>query len=153
MVTTNDISRAVAQVLPVLQVPCTCKIELSWLVPSTEPCVLCENQGWVPTISLTHIITNLEYPFTLVFKYDMIGWNASITLDSEPTNLQRTNNNTYASPIDAIYEALFETLTDRIHEGMVGKRPRRTRGRGRVIKNTKATEESEAWKPNQLGTE
>jgi len=149
MVTTNDISRAVAQVLPVLQVPCTCKI----IRVNTGPCGYCRDQGWMPTISLTHIITNIEYPFTLVFKYDMIGWYASITLDSEPTNLQRTNNNTYASPIDAIYEALFETLTDRIQEGMAGKRPRRTRGRGRPIKSIKATEESEAWKPNQLETE
>ena len=149
MVTTTDISRAVAQVLPVLQVPCTCKI----IRVNTGPCGYCRDQGWIPSISLSHIITNLEYAFTLVFKYDMIGWYASITLDSEPTNLQRTNNNTYASPIDAIYEALFETLTDRIQEGMAGKRPRRTRGRGRPIKSIKATEESEAWKPNQLGTE
>jgi len=107
MVTTTDISRAVAQVLPVLQVPCTCKI----IRVNTGPCGYCKDQGWIPTISLSHIITNLEYPFTLVFKYDMIGWYASITLDSEPTNLQRTNNNTYASPIEAIYEALFATLT------------------------------------------
>jgi len=147
-VSTNDVYRAVAGVMPVLQVPCVCK-----LVPVFRPCEHCADNGWIPSISLSHIITNLEYPFTLVFKYDMIGWNASITLDSEPTNLQRTNNNTYASPIEAIYEALFETLTDRIREGMEGKRPRRTRGRGRPIKNIKATEESETWKPNQLGTE
>jgi len=149
MVTTTDISRAVAQVLPALQVPCTCKI----IRVNTGPCGYCRDQGWIPTISLSHIITNLEYPFTLVFKYDMIGWYANITLDSEPTNLQRTNNNTYASPIEAIYEALFETLADRIREGMAGKHPRRTRGRGRAIKNTKATEESESWKPNQLEIE
>ena len=148
VITPNEISRAVAQVLPVLQVPCTCKI-----MQSTSPCGYCKDQGWLPTISLSHIITNLEYPFTLVFKYDMIGWYANITLDSEPTNLQRTNNNTYASPIEAIYEALFETLADRIREGMAGKHPRRTRGRGRAIKNTKATEESESWKPNQLEIE
>jgi len=147
-VSTNDVYRAVAGVMPVLQVPCVCK-----LVPVFRPCEHCADNGWIPSISLSHIITNLEYPFTLVFKYDMIGWYASITLDSEPTNLQRTNNNTYASPIEAIYEALFETLTDRIQEGMAGKRPRRTRGRGRPIKSIKATEESEAWKPNQLGTE
>jgi len=147
-VSTNDVYRAVAGVMPVLQVPCVCK-----LVPVFRPCEHCADNGWIPSISLSHIITNLEYPFTLVFKYDMIGWYASITLDSEPTNLQRTNNNTYASPIEAIYEALFETLTDRIQEGMAGKRPRRTRGRGRPIKSIKATEESEAWRPNQLGTE
>ena len=82
----------------------------------------------------------------------MIGWYANITLDSEPTNSQRTNNNTYASPIEAIYEALFETLTDRIGEGMEVTRSRRTRGRGRPIRN-KATEESESWKLNQLETE
>ena len=147
-VSTNDVYRAVAGVMPVLQVPCVCK-----LVPVFRPCEHCADNGWIPSISLSHIITNIEYAFTLVFKYDMIGWYASITLDSEPTNLQRTNNNTYASPIEAIYEALFETLTDRIQEGMAGKRPRRTRGRGRPIKSIKATEESEAWKPNQLGTE
>ena len=147
-VSTNDVYRAVAGVMPVLQIPCVCK-----LMAVIRPCGHCADYGWIPSISLSHIITNLEYPFTLVFKYDMIGWYASITLDSEPTNLQRTNNNTYASPIEAIYEALFETLTDRIREGMEGKRPRRTRGRGRPIKNIKATEESEAWKPNQLGTE
>ncbi len=146
-VTTNDIYRAVAGVMPVLQVPCVCK-----LMSVIRPCGHCSDYGWIPSISLSHIITNIEYPFTLVFKYDMIGWYANITLDSEPTNLQRTNNNTYASPIEAIYEALFETLTDRIGEGMEVTRSRRTRGRGRPIRN-KATEESESWKLNQLETE
>ena len=146
-VTTNDIYRAVAGVMPILQVPCVCK-----LMTVIRPCGHCADYGWIPSISLSHIITNIEYPFTLVFKYDMIGWYANITLDSEPTNLQRTNNNTYASPIEAIYEALFETLTDRIGEGMEVTRSRRTRGRGRPIRN-KATEESESWKLNQLETE
>lgn len=146
-VTSNDIYRAVAGVMPVLQVPCVCK-----LMSVIRPCGHCSDYGWIPSISLSHIITNIEYPFTLVFKYDMIGWYANITLDSEPTNLQRTNNNTYASPIEAIYEALFETLTDRIGEGMEVTRSRRTRGRGRPIRN-KATEESESWKLNQLETE
>lgn len=146
-VTSNDIYRAVAGVMPVLQVPCVCK-----LMTVIRPCGHCSDYGWIPSISLSHIITNIEYPFTLVFKYDMIGWYANITLDSEPTNLQRTNNNTYASPIEAIYEALFETLTDRIGEGMEVTRSRRTRGRGRPIRN-KATEESESWKLNQLETE
>ena len=146
-VTTNDIYRAVAGVMPILQVPCVCK-----LMSVIRPCGHCSDYGWIPSISLSHIITNIEYPFTLVFKYDMIGWYANITLDSEPTNLQRTNNNTYASPIEAIYEALFETLTDRIGEGMEVTRSRRTRGRGRPIRN-KATEESESWKLNQLETE
>ena len=146
-VTSNEIYRAVAGVMPVLQVPCVCK-----LMTVIRPCGHCSDYGWIPSISLSHIITNIEYPFTLVFKYDMIGWYANITLDSEPTNLQRTNNNTYASPIEAIYEALFETLTDRIGEGMEVTRSRRTRGRGRPIRN-KATEESESWKLNQLETE
>ena len=146
-VTKNDIYRAVAGVMPVLQVPCVCK-----LMSVIRPCGHCSDYGWIPSISLSHIITNIEYPFTLVFKYDMIGWYANITLDSEPTNSQRTNNNTYASPIEAIYEALFETLTDRIGEGMEVTRSRRTRGRGRLIRN-KATEESESWKLNQLETE
>ena len=146
-VTKNDIYRAVAGVMPVLQVPCVCK-----LMTVIRPCGHCADYGWIPSISLSHIITNIEYPFTLVFKYDMIGWYANITLDSEPTNLQRTNNNTYASPIEAIYEALFETLTDRIGEGMAVTRSRRTRGRGRPIRN-KATEESESWKLNQRETE
>ena len=146
-VTSNDIYRAVAGVMPILQVPCVCK-----LMTVIRPCGHCADYGWIPSISLSHIITNIEYPFTLVFKYDMIGWYASITLDSEPTNLQRTNNNTYASPIEAIYEALFETLTDRIGEGMEVTRSRRTRGRGRPIRN-KATEESESWKLNQRETE
>ena len=146
-VTTNDIYRAVAGVMPILQVPCVCK-----LMTVIRPCGHCADYGWIPSISLSHIITNIEYPFTLVFKYDMIGWYANITLDSEPTNSQRTNNNTYASPIEAIYEALFETLTDRIGEGMEVTRSRRTRGRGRPIRN-KATEESESWKPNQLEIE
>ena len=146
-VTSNDIYRAVAGVMPILQVPCVCK-----LMTVIRPCGHCADYGWIPSISLSHIITNIEYPFTLVFKYDMIGWYANITLDSEPTNLQRTNNNTYASPIEAIYEALFETLTDRIGEGMAVTRSRRTRGRGRPIRN-KATEESESWKLNQRETE
>ena len=146
-VTTNDIYRAVAGVMPILQVPCVCK-----LMTVIRPCGHCSDYGWIPSISLSHIITNIEYPFTLVFKYDMIGWYANITLDSEPTNSQRTNNNTYASPIEAIYEALFETLTDRIGEGMEVTRSRRTRGRGRPIRN-KATEESESWKLNQLEIE
>lgn len=146
-VTSNDIYRAVAGVMPILQVPCVCK-----LMTVIRPCGHCSDYGWIPSISLSHIITNIEYPFTLVFKYDMIGWYANITLDSEPTNLQRTNNNTYASPIEAIYEALFETLTDRIGEGMEVTRSRRTRGRGRPIRN-KATEESESWKLNQRETE
>ena len=146
-VTSNDIYRAVAGVMPILQVPCVCK-----LMTVIRPCGHCADYGWIPSISLSHIITNIEYPFTLVFKYDMIGWYANITLDSEPTNLQRTNNNTYASPIEAIYEALFETLTDRIGEGMEVTRSRRTRGRGRPIRN-KATEESESWKLNQRETE
>ena len=146
-VTSNDIYRAVAGVMPVLQVPCVCK-----LMTVIRPCGHCSDYGWIPSISLSHIITNIEYPFTLVFKYDMIGWCANITLDSEPTNSQRTNNNTYASPIEAIYEALFETLTDRIGEGMEVTRSRRTRGRGRPIRN-KATEESESWKLNQRETE
>ena len=146
-VTSNDIYRAVAGGMPVLQVPCVCK-----LMSVIRPCGHCSDYGWIPSISLSHIITNIEYPFTLVFKYDMIGWYANITLDSEPTNFQRTTNNTYASPIEAIYEALFETLTDRIGEGMEVTRSRRTRGRGRPIRN-KATEESESWKLNQLETE
>ena len=146
-ITSNDIYRAVAGVMPILQVPCVCK-----LMTVIRPCGHCSDYGWIPSISLSHIITNIEYPFTLVFKYDMIGWYANITLDSEPTNSQRTNNNTYASPIEAIYEALFETLTDRIGEGMAVTRSRRTRGRGRPIRN-KATEESESWKLNQLETE
>ena len=146
-VTSNEIYRAVAGVMPVLQVPCVCK-----LMTVIRPCGHCSDYGWIPSISLSHIITNIEYPFTLVFKYDMIGWYANITLDSEPTNLQRTNNNTYARPIEAIYEALFETLTDRIGEGMEVTRSRRTRGRGRPIRN-KATEESESWKLNQRETE
>ena len=78
VITPNEISRAVAQVLPVLQVPCTCKI-----MQSTSPCGYCQNRGWIPTISLSHIITNLEYPFTLVLSNDMIGWCAEIVLDGD----------------------------------------------------------------------
>ena len=138
MITTNDISKAVANVIPALKQPCdTCYTGNFF----QDYCDSCDNEGWIPTKDLETIIMNIEYPFTLVLSNDMIGWYASITLDNKSFTKIYTNVNTYNNPIDSIYEALFETLTNSISEGRI-KRLRRTRGRGRLIKSHRISEES-----------
>lgn len=155
MITTNDISKAVANVIPALKQACdTCCVDNFF----KDYCDSCDNEGWIPTKDLETIIMNIEYPFTLVLSNDMIGWYASITLEginSNSTAKVYINLNTYNNPISAIYEALFETLTNSletltnpletltnsISEGRI-KHPRRTRGRGRLIKSNRISEES-----------
>ena len=148
MTTTNDISKAVANVLPALQQRCpACRFVIRDDVTLFQrDCSICENRGWLPTRSLEAIITNLEYPFTLVLSNDMIGWCAEIVLDGDtPTGKDKK---AYDDPVYAVYEALFEALTDKLGAGRTGRfinLPRRTRGRGRPIKSVRAIQESVKW--------
>jgi hypothetical protein len=86
----------------------------------------------------------------------MIGWRAEIALDRDiPTGMDKQ---AYDNPVYAVYEALFEALTDRLGAGRMGefesqsvrklsdvKLPRRTRGRGRPIKSVRTVQESVKW--------
>ena len=147
MTTISDTCKSVAAVITELQVPCMrCRDYAS------VDCTRCDGIGWIPTQSLEHIITNIKYPLTIVFKNDMIGWSAEVALDGDmPTGTDRT---AYDNPVYAIYEALFEALTDKLGAGHMGeleshaktvKLPRRTRGRGRPIKSVRTVQESVKW--------
>ena len=154
MITISDICKSVASVVTELQVSCiTC---LGQSVDSVV-CRRCEDRGWTPTLDLNRVITNIKYPLTIVFKNDMIGWCAEITLDGDiPTG---RNKQVHDNPVYAVYEALFEALTDKLGAGRMGefesrsvqklsemKRPRRTRGRGRPITSARRTiQESVKW--------
>ena len=153
----DDICQAVAAVITELREPCNSCNGLKQteaiinghivqiMSESTyQSCHICTGIGWLPTQDMNTIITNIKYPLTLVLKNDMIGWSAKITLDGD-TPLTSINKSIYDSPVYAVYEALFEALTDKLGAGRkdeVGsqiisvKRPKRIRGRGRLIKST-----------------
>ena len=153
MITISDICKSVASVVTELQVSCiTC---LGQSVDSVV-CRRCEDRGWTPTLDLNRVITNIKYPLTIVFKNDMIGWCAEVALDGDiPTG---KDQQVHDNPVYAVYEALFEALTDKLGAGRMGefesrsvrklsevKRPRRTRGRGRPIKSVRTIQESVKW--------
>ena len=152
MITTNDICIAVASVIEELQQICMhcLGIRPYKLQPYYQGrilCVRCLDRGWYPTESLDNIITNIKYPLTLLLKNDMIGWSAEIAIDGDSLKAN-SDRPAYDDPVDAVYEALFEALTDKLGAGRMGQyvteappvseehsRPRRTtRGRGRPIK-------------------
>ncbi len=148
MITTKDICKSVAAVLPELQNPC-----MSCMGHKHLSCTHCDGVGWLPTKQIDRIITNVKYPLTIVLKNDMIGWSAEVALDGDGL---KTNGNRQAfdSPVDAVYEALFEALTDKLGAGRMGEfeskaqPPRQyttskgtTRGRSRPI----TVQESVKW--------
>ena len=147
MTTTNSICNTVAAVIDELQRPC-----MRCMGISNKPCAHCDDRGWNASKDLNTIIMNVKYPLTIVFKNDMIGWSAEVALDGDmPTGTDRT---AYDNPVYAIYEALFEALTDKLGAGHMGelesqaktvKLPRRTRGRGRPIKSVRTVQESVKW--------
>ena len=153
MITTNDICKSVAAVIPELQNPC-----MSCMGYKRSACTHCDGLGWQPSKQIDRIITNVKYPLTIVLKNDMIGWSAEVALDGDGL---KTNGNRQAfdSPVDAVYEALFEALTDKLGAGRMGEyesmtrtvpkqptRPKRTtRGRGRPIKSAMTVQESVKW--------
>ena len=153
LITISDICKSVAGVVTELQVVCiTC---LGQSVAFTV-CRRCEDRGWTPTLDLNRVITNIKYPLTIVLRNDMIGWSAEIALDGDiPTGMDKQAHD---NPVYAVYEALFEALTDKLGAGKMGefesrsirklsdvKRPRRTRGRGRLIKSVRTVQESVKW--------
>ena len=152
MITTNDICKSVAAVIPELQNPC-----MSCMGYKRSACTHCDGLGWQPSKQIDRIITNVKYPLTIVLKNDMIGWSAEVALDGDGL---KTNGNRQAfdSPVDAVYEALFEALTDKLGAGRMGEfesraqPPRQhttpkgtTRGRGRPIKSAMTVQESVKW--------
>ena len=153
MITINDICKSVAAVITELQVPCIICLGQS---NTYKVCTRCDDKGWSATQDLSKIITNIKYPLTIVFKNDMIGWYAEVALDGDaPTGMYRQ---AYENPVYAVYEALFEALTDKLGAGRMGefesrsvrklsevKRPRRTRGRGRPITSARTVQESVQW--------
>ena len=148
MITTSDIAKAVATVITELQVPCKLCEDL-FTKDNYTICPRCANKGWFPTHDLHKIIINIKYPLTIVLTNDMIGWCAEIALDGDiPTGKNKT---IYDDPVYAVYEALFEALTDKLGVGKMGgfkvpvKRPRRTRGRGRLIASVRTVQESVKW--------
>ena len=98
-------------------------------------CNLCGDRGWVAVRNIRDIIMNIEYPFTLVLRNDILGWMAEITLDgsSDDTDGSSTSE-AYKEPVEAIYGALYRSLASRTEKDR--PRRRRTRGKGRVIKYT-----------------
>ncbi len=153
LITISDICKSVAAVITELQVPCiTCLGRPN----AYKVCVRCDDRGWNPTLDFNRIITNIKYPLTIVLQHDMIGWSAEIALDGDiPTGMDKQ---VHDNPVYAVYEALFEALTDKLGAGKMGefesrsirklsdvKRPRRTRGRGRQIKSTRTVQESVQW--------
>ena len=155
MITTNSISNAVASVIDELQIPCMHCMGLNSY--KLKPCQHCEGRGWNHTKSLHNIITNIKYPLTLVLKNDMIGWSAEIAIDGTSLKVD-SDRHAYNDPVDAVYEALFEALTDKLGASKVGEfeskaqhprqhnKPKRTtRGRGRPIKSVMTVQESVKW--------
>ena len=153
MITISDICKSVAGVITELQVQCiTCLGQSN----TYNACRRCEDQGWVPTLDLNRVITNIKYPLTLVLRNDMIGWCAEVALDGDiPTGMDKQ---VHDNPVYAVYEALFEALTDKLGAGRMGefesrtirklsdvKRPRRIRGRGRPITSVRTVQESVKW--------
>ena len=152
MITTNDICKSVAAVIPELQNPC-----MSCMGYKRSACTHCDGLGWQPSKQIDRIITNVKYPLTIVLKNDMIGWSAEVALDGDglKTNGYRQ---AFDNPVDAVYEALFEALTDKLGAGRMGEfesraqPPRQhttpkgtTRGRGRPIKSAMTVQESVKW--------
>ena len=132
MTTTNDMYRHVAVEMPALREDCKFCIALTRDIVANMrdgfvgfgDCVVCMGQGWMPTTNLNTIITNIDHPFTLVLTNDMIGWMADVALDGAPLDGGETPM--FDNPLDAVYAALYRSLTER-------KPQRRTRGRGRFI--------------------
>ena len=145
MTITNDTCNAVAAVINELQISC-----IACLGQSVEyiVCRRCDGRGWIASKNLDSIITNVKYPLTILLENDMIGWHAEIQFDGK--SLTFNNKNIFDNPVDAVYEALFEALTDKLGTNKIGqlnsqhtyKKPRRTRGRGRRIKTV---QESVQW--------
>ncbi len=143
MTTTNSICNTVAAVIDELQRPC-----MRCMGISNKPCAHCDDRGWNASKDLNTIIMNVKYPLTIVLENDMIGWHASVAFDGKP--LIFNNKIIYETPVDAIYAALFEALTDKLGTNKIGqlnskhtyKLTRRTRGRGRRIKTV---QESVQW--------
>ena len=155
MITTKDICKSVAAVIPELQNPCMSCMGLNSY--KLLPCSHCGGLGWQPSKQIDRIIMNIKYPLTIVLTNDMIGWSAEVALDGDGL---KTNGNRQAfdSPVDAVYEALFEALTDKLGASKVGefeskaqhprqhnKPTRTTRGRGRPIKSVMTVQESVKW--------
>lgn len=132
MTTTSDMCRDVAHLVPQLRESCGFCIALTrdTIAHISDgfvgfgDCVVCMGQGWMPTTNLNTIITNIDHPFTLVLSNDMIGWMADVALDGAPLDGGKTPM--FDNPLDAVYAALYRSLTER-------KPQRRTRGRGRFI--------------------
>jgi len=153
LITINDICKSVAAVIVELQVPCVICLGQSNIY---KVCIRCDDRGWIPTQDLSKIIMNIKYPLTIVLHNDMIGWSAEIALDGDiPTGMAKQ---VHDNPVYAVYEALFEALTDKLGAGRMGefesrsirklsevKRPRRTRGRGRPITSARTVQESVKW--------
>jgi len=129
---TNDMYRTVAHLVPQLREGCKFCIALTRDVVAHVSdgfvgfgdCVICMGLGWMPTTNLNTIITSIDHPFTLVLTNDMIGWMADVALDGAP--LEGRETPMFDNPLDAVYAALYRSLTER-------KPQRRTRGRGRFI--------------------
>ena len=153
MTTISDICKSVAAVITELQTQCIICLGQS---NAYTVCHRCEDGGWNPTLDLNRVITNVKYPLTIVLQNDMIGWSAEMALDGDiPTGKAKQ---VYDNPVYAVYEALFEALTDKLGAGRMGefesryvrklsevKKPRRTRGRGRPIKSVRTVQESVKW--------
>ncbi len=151
MITTKSICNAVAAVIDELQIPCTRCMGIN--SHKLLPCPQCDSRGWTYTKSLQNIIMNIKYPLTLLLKNDMIGWSAEIAIDGSSLKAN-SDRPAYDSPVDAVYEALFEALTDKLGAGRMGEfeskaqPPRQyttskgtTRGRSRPI----TVQESVKW--------
>ena len=94
-------------------------------------CDLCDDRGWVPVRNIRDIIMNIEYPFTLVLRNDILGWMAEITLDGSSDDTDGSTSEAYKEPVEALYNALYRSLIPRIDHNQ--PRRRRTRGKGRKI--------------------
>ncbi len=118
MTTTGDMHRAVAHMRPQLREGCGFCIALTkdGVAHTNEgfvgygDCIVCMGHGWLPTMDLTTIITNIDYPFTLVLSNDMLGWMADIELDGAPLERNGTPMELFDSPADAVYAALYQLL-------------------------------------------
>jgi len=94
-------------------------------------CDLCNNRGWTPVRNIRDIILNIEYPFTLVLRNDIIGWMAEVTLDGSSDDTDGSTYKAYKEPVEAIYNALYRSLVSRTRKEQPQRRT--TRGKGRKI--------------------
>ena len=94
-------------------------------------CNLCDDRGWVPVRNIRDIIMNIEYPFTLVLRNDILGWMAEVTLDGSSDDTDGSTSEAYKEPVAAIYNALYRSLIPRITNDQ--PRSLRTKAKGRKI--------------------